>query len=313
MSGTDAASEQQRLGATTRFNRNGSEHCAVVRPFMAKNIFQFVKDTLPKLGSVDPLWLKREQEPEFKTVEMGQEGPEMVLLHGLFGALSNWDSVQPLMGQYSKALALSFPLLTAHRSEVKVKSLALYTEYFLRTRKVHPTTLCGNSLGGHVALRLYLAAPELVDCLILTATSGLYEHSVDSLPIRPGREFVLEHMAKVFSKPEFITEEAVSEIVTILNDRSNVLNLIHAARSAKKDNLKDVLCQVKAPTLLLWGEDDQVTTMEVAEMFHKLIPNSTLVSIKNCGHAPMIEHPEWFSEEVEKFLRKHSRHPLPAK
>jgi len=234
----------------------------------------------------------------------------MVLLHGLFGALSNWDTVQPLMAQYAKPIALSLPLLTGHRSEVKVKSLALYTEYFVRSREFAPVTLCGNSLGGHVALRLCLAAPELVDCLILTATSGLYEHSVDALPVRPGYDFVNEHMRKVFFNQEFVTEEAIGEIVKILESKSNVLNLIHAARSAKKDNLKDLLGQIKVPTLLLWGEDDLVTTMEVAEMFHKLIPNSELISIKNCGHAPMIEHPEWFSGEVKKFLAKHSRHAL---
>jgi pimeloyl-ACP methyl ester carboxylesterase len=278
---------------------------------MAKGIFKFVKDSLPKLGSVDPLWLKNEEEPQFKTVEMGTQGPELILLHGLFGALSNWESVQPLIAAYAKPIALSFPLLTAHRSEVKVKSLALYTEYFIRNRGLAPTTLCGNSLGGHVALRLYLAQPELVDCLILAGTSGLYEHSVDSLPVRPGREFVQDHMSRVFHDRKFITEEAVSEITTILEDRSRVLNLIHAARSAKKDNLKDVLPLVKAPTLLLWGENDEVTTMDVAETFHKLIPNSTLVTTKNCGHAPMIEKPEWFADEVKKFLAKHSRRPLP--
>lgn len=234
----------------------------------------------------------------------------MVLLHGLFGALSNWDSVQPLMAQYAKPIALSLPLLGSHRSEVKVKSLALYTEYFVRSREFAPVTLCGNSLGGHVALRMCLAAPELVDCLILTATSGLYEHSVDSLPVRPGYDFVREHMQKVFFNQEFVTEEAIGEIVKILESKTNVLNLIHAARSAKKDNLKDLLGQIKVPTLLLWGEDDVVTTMDVAEMFHKLIPNSELISIKNCGHAPMIEHPEWFSGEVKKFLAKHSRHAL---
>jgi 2-hydroxy-6-oxonona-2,4-dienedioate hydrolase len=275
---------------------------------MAKGIFQYIKKSLPKLGSNEPLWVTNEQEPNFKTVEMGTVGPELVLLHGLFGALSNWDTVQPLMAQYSKAIALSLPLLTAHRSEVKVKALSMYAEYFVRSRAITPVSLCGNSLGGHVALRLYLAAPEAVDCLILTATSGLYEHSVDSLPVRPGREFVEEHMRKVFVNEQFITEDAIQEIVKILEDRAHVLNLIHAARSAKKDNLKDLLGEIKAPTLLLWGEDDQVTTMEVAEMFHKLIPNSQLVSIKKCGHAPMIEHPEWFAEEVKKFLKKHSRH-----
>lgn len=275
---------------------------------MAKGIFKFIKESLPKLGSSEPQWVTHEVEPNFKTVEMGSQGPEMVLLHGLFGALSNWDTVQPLMAQYSKPIALSLPLLSAHRSEVKVKALSMYAEYFVRSRGFAPVTLCGNSLGGHVALRLYLAAPQLVDCLVLTATSGLYEHSVDSLPVRPGREFVEEHMKKVFVNHDFVTEEAVSEIVTILEDRGRVLNLIHAARSAKKDNLKDLLGQVKVPTLLLWGEDDQVTTMEVAEMFHNLIPNSELVTVKKCGHAPMIEHPEWFAEEVKKFLKKHSRH-----
>ncbi len=275
---------------------------------MAKGIFKFIKESLPRLGASDPLWVVNEQEPSFKTVEMGSQGPELVLLHGLFGALSNWDSVQPLMAEYSKTIALSLPLLSAHRSEVKVKALSMYAEYFVRSREFAPVSLCGNSLGGHVALRLYLAAPQLVDCLVLTATSGLYEHSVDALPVRPGREFVEEHMRKVFTNHKFVTEEAVMEIVRILEDRGRVLNLIHAARSAKKDNLKDLLGTIKAPTLLLWGEDDQVTTMEVAEMFHKLIPNSQLVSIKKCGHAPMIEHPEWFSEEVKKFLKKHSRH-----
>ena len=280
---------------------------------MAKGIFKFIKESLPKLGSTDPLWVVNEQEPTFKTVEMGTKGPEMVLIHGLFGALSNWDTVQPLMAEYSKPIALSLPLLNAHRSEVTVKALALYTEYFVRNRGFAPVTLCGNSLGGHVALRLCLAAPQLVDCLVLTATSGLYEHSVDSLPIRPGKEFVEEHMSKVFFNQEFVTPEAVNEIVTILEDRTRVLNLIHAARSTKKDNLKDLLGQIKVPTLLLWGEEDQVTTMEVAEMFHKLIPNSQLVTIKKCGHAPMIEHPEWFSEEVQRFLEKHSRHAASMK
>ena len=189
-----------------------------------------------------------------------------------------------------------------------MKALSVYTEYLVRERQLQPVALCGNSLGGHVALRLCLASPELVDCLILSGTSGLYEHSVDSLPVRPDKKFVREHMSRVFSNQQFVTEAAIDEIAGILSSRVNTLNLIHAARSAKKDNLLKLLPLIKVPTLLLWGEDDTVTTMDVAETFHKHIPNSKLVSIKNCGHAPMIEHPEWFSNEVEKFLREHSRY-----
>lgn len=266
-----------------------------------------LNDSAKRMGHCDPKWLHDGLDFPIETTEPGKNGPSMILLHGLFGALSNWDSILPHLSTFSEPIALRFPLLSGHRSEVRVKALALLTEYFIRKRKMGPTILCGNSLGGHVAMRLCLCSPELVDCLVLAGTSGLYEHSVDSLPIRPDEEFVREHMARVFYNQEFVTEEGISEIANILKDRANVLNIIHAARSAKRDNLLSLLKQIKVPTLLLWGEDDNVTTMDVAESFHKNIPNSKLVSIKNCGHAPMIEHPEWFSNEIEKFVKENSK------
>ncbi len=260
------------------------------------------------MGACEPKWLKKRKEPQFKVTSSGTAGPELLLLHGLFGAMSNWDSMIPFVDEYARPTAFSFPLLTAHRSEVKVKALAAYTEYYIRREGLAPVALCGNSLGGHVAMRVCLSSPELVDCMVLSATSGLYEHSVDTLPVRMGEKFVREHMSRVFYNQEFVTDEAVNEVVGILTSRLNTLNLIHAARSAKKDNLLEYLKEIKVPVLLLWGEDDTVTTMDVAEAFHKHIPNSKLVTIKGCGHAPMIEHPEWFSGEVEKFLREHSRY-----
>lgn len=274
---------------------------------MNHTIMSQVRASALKMGGCDPLWLRDGAGPEYKTHIAGAEGPPIVLLHGLFGALSNWESTAPHLQKFSKTIALQFPLLTAHRSEVKVKALAAYTEYYVRNEKLAPAILCGNSLGGHVAMRLCLAAPELVDCLILSGTSGLYEHTVDSLPIRPSREFIREHMERVFYNASFITEEAITEILEVLSNRKNHLNLIHAARSAKKDNLMEYLQSISVPTLLLWGEDDQVTTMHVAELFHKNIRNSKLVTVKNCGHAPMIEHPDWFAKEVEKFLRDNGR------
>ncbi len=282
----------------------------------AVSVFPLIRKTAEKLGSCDPQWLKTGIRPDIQveipaptgTPEEQSKKPEMLLMHGLFGALSNWESTIPLFEKYSRPIAIEFPITKAHRSEVKVKSLAAMTEFYLRENELEPTVLCGNSMGGHVALRICLANPELVDCLILSGTSGLYEHSVDALPIRPDKKFVRDHMHRVFKNEQFITDQAVDEIANILKSRVSTLNLIHAARSAKKDNLEKLLGQIKVPTLLLWGEEDEVTTMDVAEQFHRLIPHSELISIKNCGHAPMIEYPEWFSENVERFLRKHSRY-----
>lgn len=275
---------------------------------MTTDIFEIVRDSARRMGASDPTWLKEGEAPEFTVTAAGDSGPQMVLLHGLFGAMSNWDTTLPLFAKFCRTQALEFPILTGNRSEVRVKALTSFTEYFLRSRKMGPTILCGNSLGGHVALRIALANPELVDCLVLSGTSGLYERTVDSLPVRPGRKFVEEHMARVFVNKEFITEEAIEEITTILASRKNTLNLIHAARSAKKDNLLEYLKEIKIPTLLLWGEDDVVTSMDVAESFHKNIAGSKLVSIKECGHAPMIEHPQWFADQVEAFVKEHSKY-----
>jgi len=265
------------------------------------SIFKDVLLAANRMGGCEPEWLKGEGPPDFKTVEAGSSGPNLILLHGLLGAVSNWESTLPLFGKFSRTVALHFPILTGHRSEVKVKSLAAYTEYFIRSRYSEPVVLCGNSLGGHVALRLALASPELAKGIVLSGASGLYEHSVDALPIRPDKKFVREHMARVFKNEKFITDGAVEEIAQIISSRANILNLIHAARSAKKDNLLRYLKDIKLPVLLLWGEDDEITTMQVAETFRKHLPNSTLVTKSNCGHAPMIEYPEWFAAEVQKF------------
>lgn len=270
--------------------------------------FNDLKRSAKNLGYCDPLWLKSGTPPQIDVVEGGSTGPEVVLLHGLLGQLSNWDSLVPMIQPFCRPIAMHLPILTAHRSEVKVKALSLFTEYLIRQRNIQPVTLCGNSMGGHIAIRLCLASPELVDCLILSGSSGLYEYSVDSLPVRPAHKYIREHMSRVFFNQRFVTDAAVEEIYQTLSDRKRVLNLIHAARSAKKDNLLALLKNIKVPTLLLWGENDEITTMQVAETFHKNIPNSKLVTIKNCGHAPMIEYPEWFASEVEKFLKENSRY-----
>lgn len=271
------------------------------------SLFEHAESTAEKLGACEPAWLKEGKEPEFYAVEEGTSGPEIFLLHGLLGAFSNWEATMPEMAKFARPIALHFPILTAHRSEVKVKALAAFTEFYIRKRGVERAILCGNSLGGHVALRLCLAVPELVDCLILSGSSGLYEHSVDALPVRPDRKYLKEHMARVFYNERFITDERVEEIYKVICKRMNTLNLIHAARSAKKDNLLKELKNIQVPTLLLWGENDNITTMEVADIFHSEIPNSELVTVKNCGHAPMIEYPEWFAEQTQKFLEKNSK------
>lgn len=237
-----------------------------------------------------------------KTFSSHPNKPTMILLHGLFGALSNWDTTINKFAEYTQPIALRLPITQGPKSDITVKSVVLTTIYFIESFGLGPVILCGNSFGGHVALRLCLLRPDLVRALILSGSSGLYEHGVDSLPARPDRDFIRDQMERVFALEEFITEEAVNDIYDIVSQKEKMLNIVHAARSAKKDYLEKLLPLINVPTLLLWGECDRITTPTVANRFNQLIPNSSLVFKDRCGHAPMIEHPEWFSSQVKSFL-----------
>ncbi|RME59606.1 MAG: alpha/beta hydrolase [Candidatus Dadabacteria bacterium] len=256
-----------------------------------------------------PSWLKAKTLPNFsfkKSCNQGPSAPNLLLLHGLMGAVSNWNDTFQRFSKFCNVWALEFPILELDKEWVDVFSLTLYTECFVRAYKLAPVVLCGNSMGGHIAIRLTLARPELVDCLILSGSSGLYENNPDAFPIKINREFVEGQIAQVFHNKEFITDELVDEVLNVLLDKGNVAKLVRAAKSAKKDNLLSELHKISSPTLLLWGENDMVTDIEVAKMFKENIPNSTLKTVAECGHAPMIEHPSWFAKEVKDFLEENS-------
>jgi len=269
-------------------------------------LFETLRASARTLGC-SPQWLEAERLPQFSATEYGSRGPVLVLLHGLFGAISNWQAVAPKFGKFARVVALDLPILEGDRSEITVQALTVYLEAFLRSRRLGPVTLCGNSMGGHVALRMTLQAPDLVASLVLTGSSGLYEHEPARVPLRPDRAFILGQMRRVFVRDEFITEARVREVLQALGSRGAILKVIQAARSAKLDNMQDCLHQVPVRTLLLWGEQDEVTPLEVAHTFEDLIPDATLHTVSHCGHAPMIEEPDWFADEVQLFLSKADR------
>ncbi len=266
-----------------------------------KALIHFLQSLAEKLG-VYPDWLKQAEIPIFNYSVHGTSGPIILLLHGLFGHLSNWDGVIPKLEKECQLIALEFPILRGTKSEVSVKSLALYVICFLLVKNLNSVYLCGNSLGGHVAIRTALLVPDMIKGLILAGPSGLYENSIDTLPIKPDKEFIRRHMKRVFYDPSLVTDKYVDEIYTILSDKDNVKRLLVAAKSAKRDYLLNELPLVKPPTLLIWGREDEITTLEVGQVFASKIPKHKLVVREKCGHAPMMEAPSWFAEEVLKFV-----------
>lgn len=244
------------------------------------------------------------KEGEFEYLEVGN-GPVIVVLHGLFGALSNFKDVLNHFKSNYRVVIPILPLYTLPVLNTNVKSLMKYIRDFIEFKGYDKVNLLGNSLGGHVALVYASLHPEKVQSLALTGSSGLYENSMGSSYPRKGNiDFVRERVQYTFYDPKTATDELVNECFAIVNDRMKTLKILSLAKSAIRHNMADDLPKMKMPTCLIWGKQDNITPPEVGEEFHKLMSNSDLFFMDKCGHAPMMEKPEEFNQIYGDWLNK---------
>lgn len=241
---------------------------------------------------------------KFKFIEEG-DGEPLILLHGLFGALSNFKDLVEYFRHHNKVIVPLLPLLEMDILHTSVGGLAKFVHKFIETKQLDGINLLGNSLGGHVALVHTLKHPERIKSLILTGSSGLFENGMgDSYPKRGDYEFIRKKTELTFYDPKMATKELVDEVYSITNNRLKAIKIIALAKSAIRNNLGEELNQIKQPTLLVWGNNDTITPPFVAKEFNKLIPNSELHFVDKCGHAPMMEVPDEFNSILHKFLEK---------
>lgn len=244
------------------------------------------------------------EEEGFKYIEAGK-GEKLVLLHGLMGELSNWERV---IEQFKDRYHVIIPILPIYDLPILtlgVKALSRYLHRFLKFKGLNQVVLVGNSLGGHVGLVFTVAHQEFVKALVLTGSSGLYENAFGgSFPRRESYDYIKEKVEFTFYDPATATKELVDDVFKTVNDRSRVIRILTMAKSAIRHNMSKELSKITIPVSLIWGKNDKVTPPEVAEEFHQLLPNSELNWVDQCGHAPMMEHPEVFNTYLEKFLER---------
>lgn len=244
------------------------------------------------------------EEGKFKYIEVGQ-GEPLILLHGLFGALSNFERLTEHFSHTHKVVVPILPLFDLDILHSTVGGLAKYLYKFIEAKGYDNIHLLGNSLGGHVALVHVLKHPEKIKSLILTGSSGLFENGMgDTYPRRGDYEYIKKKTEVTFYDPKTATKELVDEVFEITRNRIKVIKIISLAKSAIRHNLGEELNNVKQPTLLIWGNNDTITPPFVGREFNRLIPNSELYFIDKCGHAPMMEQPEEFNVILDKFLKK---------
>ena len=243
-------------------------------------------------------------EGDYQYIDEGQ-GETLLLLHGLFGALSNWAGV---INHFKTKYRVIIPLMPIHEMPIKeagCEGLTEFMEGFVDFKGLDKFSVIGNSLGGHVALIYTLRHPEKIQRLILTGSSGLFENSMGgSYPKRGNYEYIKERVEYTFYDPKTASKELVDEVFEITNSIPKVMRIIAIAKSAQRNNMAKDIVHIKAPTLLIWGLNDTITPPEVGHEFNQLIPGSTLKFIDKCCHAPMMERPVEFNEIVTEWLNQ---------
>jgi len=244
------------------------------------------------------------KEEQFNYIETKGGKENLLLLHGLFGALSNFQGIIQHFGQDYNVIVPMLPIFELPLRKVTVSGLVAHVADFVAHKGYKKVNVLGNSLGGHVSLLYALAHPERIKSLILTGSSGLFENSMgSSFPKRGNYQFIEDKTRATFYNPAVATKELIDEVFDIVNDRNKAIRIIAVAKSAVRHNLSDKLHTIEAPTLLIWGREDIITPAFVGEKFNELIKNSELHFVEKCGHAPMMEYPDIFNQKLEAFLQ----------
>ncbi|HLF52189.1 alpha/beta hydrolase [Flavobacterium sp.] len=245
------------------------------------------------------------KEGKYTYFEAG-EGTPIIILHGLMGGLSNFEAVADYFSEKGyKVVIPELPIYTQNILKTNVKAFAKYVKDFITYKGFDRVILLGNSLGGHIALYHAKMYPEKMLGLVITGSSGLYESAMgDSYPRRGDYEYIKQKAESVFYDPKTATKEMIDEVFSMANDRIKLIKTLTIAKSAIRHNMAKDLPKMHVPTCIIWGKNDNVTPPDVAEEFHKLLPNSSLYWIDKCGHAAMMERPDEFNDLMFEWLKE---------
>ena len=247
----------------------------------------------------------------------------IVLIHGTASSLHTYDNWVSKLAINHRVIRMDLPGygLTGPfpNRDYSYNNYVAFLKVFLEKIGIKSCILAGNSLGGNIAWRFTTEYSEMVDKLILIDAAG-YPMKSKRIPLA----FKIAQIPVIqdiftFISPKFIAKASVKNVYkdkTKVNkklvDRYFELTLREGNRQALVDRFKvkyDTISHKKIKliyqrTLILWGEDDELIPSEMAYLFHKDLPNDTLVILKDVGHVPMEENPNKSLKPFIEFLRK---------
>ena len=252
-------------------------------------------------------------------LEAGRGDP-IILLHGTGGEGARWmPTIQGLAGN-SRVIALdqvgfgqSDKPLTIYHSGVFAGFLA----QFMKTIGVPKAVVMGQSMGAGVALYLAVHHPEMVERLVLVDGGG-YRSAADAPAAAPNwhnrqianagtLEESREYMEKLYYDHSLVTDKLVEQnLILRLRSAYTIESMQTASERGLGGVTEDEVRAIKAPTLLIWGMNDPLSSVANADKLNAAIKNSRKVLFDKAGHYPFLEHADKFNQVVLEFLKSQS-------
>ena len=244
------------------------------------------------------------------------DAPLVVLLHGFTGSKENW---LPLMAELSaehRVIALDLPgwgeSARVAGEDYGVVAQSDRIAAWLATLPRAPDLLVGHSMGGHIAALVAARHPGRVERLALMSSAGVpFEvNEFGRAVLDGGHPFAVEdratldrYMGLVFTDPPFVPWPVDRAFIAQrIADRDFEQDVLARMRGDDAFAVQRLLGDVRAPTLLLWCDDDRVIDPSAAVTFAAGLRASTTVMLEGCGHMPMMADVDGTARAIEQAL-----------
>ena len=259
-------------------------------------------------------------------LEAGHQGPTMLLVHGISSSLDYFGPSIPLLAKSFHLLAIDLlGFGGSDKPKGKAYSLKLYAdlirEFIEKTGAGSdgPVFATGHSMGGKYLLATALTHPGTFAKLVLSNTDGfitlpsfaraLSLPGVRHLlkPIVTRRDIAEKMLAAAVHRMDKVSPDTFQQILKIARDQDAFETVMALNRNLldldlKRTGLRARLNELDIPTLIIWGDKDRYMSPKFAKIAQREIPGSKLVILPDCGHSPMLEHPEEFTAAIRQFI-----------
>lgn len=242
------------------------------------------------------------------------EGKDVIVLHGWGANINTIISIVDSLKDKFRVHAIDLPGFGESENPKHPMDGYEYAEIikeYIDKKGIKQAILIGHSFGGKLCIILGSKYPELVEKIVLINSAGLIpKRSIKYyLKVYSFKTLKLLYKNLVFWNKNYNMEKFYKNFgSTDYKDADGVMREILV--KVVNENLEDLLKNINAPTLIIWGDKDDSTPLYMAKKMEKNIKNSGLVVLKGTGHYSYLDDYPRFKIILRNFLNYHQTQSL---